>query len=141
MTRRPARAIPEAPAPRDRAGLAAELFGLAAGPAAWIAQLTIDYGLSSYACFPGDAPAPGAQPAWERPALLAVNLICLALALGGLAVSLANRRRLGDAQGRAAGRGRFLALCGVLASAGFAIAIAFNAVSAVALRTCWRIPS
>jgi hypothetical protein len=120
----------------------AQLFGVAAGPAAWIAQLMLDYGLSSYACFPGDAPRATAPPAGEHGVLLAINLACLALALAGLWVGLAGLRQVRGATGSATGGGRprFLAMCGVLSASVFAIAIGFDLPSTLALRLCWSIP-
>lgn len=126
----------------------AQLFGLAAGPAAWIAQLAAGYGLSSYACYPSDAPLQSPPPDAEHGLLLAINLACLALAAAGLAVSwIGWRRTRTEKPGRAEemlevgeGRARFLAICGLLASAAFAVAILFDTPSAVALRLCWNIP-
>jgi hypothetical protein len=120
-------------------GLPAQLFCLAAGPAAWIAQLCLNYGLSSYACFPGDAPRATAPPASEHGVLLAISLVCLALALAGLWVSLVALKR-SRASATGGGRSRFLAMCGVLSASAFAIAIGFDLPSSLALRLCWSIP-
>ena len=124
----------------------AQLFGVAAGPAAWIAQLCVNYGLSSYACFPGDAPRATPPPAAEHAVLLLISLACLALALAGLWVSFAGLRRSradGPPDGMAAtvlSRSRFLAMCGVLSATAFAIAIGFNIPSTLALKLCWSLP-
>ncbi|HEX3365688.1 hypothetical protein [Phenylobacterium sp.] len=116
-----------------RIGLAAQLFGLAAGPSAWIAQLALNYGLSSYACYPGDTPRQDLPPPSEHAVLLAINLSCLAVAFIGLAVSFRAWRKVPDGDGRA----RFLTLCGLLSAAIFSAAILFNTPSALALRLCW----
>jgi hypothetical protein len=136
----------EHPSPhRGRVSLGGQLFGIAAGPAAWIAQLVVDYGVSSYVCYPADTPRRDLPGGGEHGLLLAVNLACLAVALAGFAVSLAGWRRtraekpgplhemlqIGD------GRSRFLAICGLLAAATFAVAILFDTPSALALRLCW----
>jgi hypothetical protein len=120
----------------------AQLFGVAAGPAAWIAQLVLNYAVSSYACFPGDSPRLTAPPPAEHGVLLLINLACLALALLGLGISLAGlrRSRAADAAATGVGRSRFLAMCGVLSASAFAIAIAFNTPSTLALRLCWSVP-
>jgi hypothetical protein len=123
----------------------AQLFGVAAGPTAWIAQVVLGYGLSSYGCFPGDAPPTTPPPAGEHAVLLAITLACLGLALAGLWVSFAGLRRSRAAQGRgpdatAPGRSRFLAMCGLLSASVFAIAIGFDIPSTLALRLCWSIP-
>jgi hypothetical protein len=47
---------------RHRVSLSALLFGLFGGPVAWIAQLVVNYGLASYACFPGDTPRTHVPP-------------------------------------------------------------------------------
>jgi len=133
---------------RRRVSLAGQLFGVAVGPAAWIAQLVAGYGLSSYACYPGNTPLQSPPDGGEHLLLLVINLVCLALAGAGLAVSWSSWRRTRDEMpGRAAGmletgegRSRFLAICGVLSAAGFAVAILFNLPSALALATCWSIP-
>ncbi len=120
------------------ARLPVQLLALAAGPAAWIAQLCADYGLSSYACRPGDTPRLDLPDPGEHGLLLAVNLACLALAIAGFGVSLsAHRNPQAGAPGR---RIRFLATCGLLASTTFAAAIVFNTPSAVAVRLCWSAP-
>jgi hypothetical protein len=117
----------------------AQLFGVAAGPAAWIAQLVLDYGLSSHACFPGDAPRATPPPESGHAVLLAINLACLALALAGLLVSLSGLRRVDAETATAAGRSRFLAMCGVLSASVFAIAIGFDLPSTLALNLCWSV--
>jgi hypothetical protein len=114
-----------------------QLFGVAAGPAAWIAQLCLDYGLSSYACFPGDAPRTSVPPGGEHGVLLAISLACLALALAGLWVSVSGLRRSRTATG--ARRSRFLGMCGILSASVFAIAIGFDLPSTLALNLCWSI--
>lgn len=127
----------EPPAPRRHpAGLAAQLFGLAAGPSAWIAQLVLGYGLSAYACYPGDTPRRDLPPSSEHGLLLGINLACLVLSAAGFAVSFSAWRRgeTGD------GRSRFLILCGLLSTAMFSLAILFNTPSALALRLCWSAP-
>lgn len=135
----PAKPAPMSPPPpRSRpVSTPAQLFGVAAGPTAWIAQLVAGYGLSSYACYPGDAPLQTPPAGGEHALLLAINLAGLALAAAGFAASWLGWRRAGEAE---TGRARFLAACGLLASAAFAIAILFDTPSALALGLCWSIP-
>jgi hypothetical protein len=120
------------------------LLGLAAGPAAWALQLEAGYAISSYACFPHDAPfRRSPPPGWsaEPAILLAINLGCLALSLAGLAVAatLLTRTRRADPQEPVLRRTRFMALCGVLTDLGFAAAILVNTVTIVMTPACWSI--
>lgn len=124
------------------------LLGLAAGPADWIAQLLLGYGLSSYACFPRDEPlTTSPPPGWggEHLWLVVINLVALALTLAALAFAWRRWRDIrgagsGDAPERLhASRSRFLAHCATLACALFAAAIVFNTVNIVATPACWDI--
>lgn len=147
MTARPP---PHAPlqSSQEGPGVVALLFGLAAGPAAWIIHLLLDYGLSSYACYPADQPHLRAPPpgwAAEKPVLAAITLACLVLAGLGLWTSWLNWRNTREEQIKGPhhvievgeGRSCFLSLCGMLTSAGFAIAIAVSAASIVRVPSCW----
>ncbi|HEY7900324.1 MAG TPA: hypothetical protein VIC25_03975 [Caulobacteraceae bacterium] len=118
------------------------ILALAAGPAAWIGQLVIGYGISSYACFPATAPAQiSPPPGWsgEVAGLLALNLACLILSLLGAALAFRLWRRPGA--GPAAGRTRFLAGCGLFSGLGFALAILFDTVPILGVPACWAIPT
>ncbi|MBI1405287.1 MAG: hypothetical protein GC145_04080 [Caulobacter sp.] len=140
---------PDHPAPhRNRARFRWLLLSLAAGPTGWICQLVVNYGLSSYACYPGDTPRRQVPlPGWtgEHLLLVAVNLIALALAVAGLLVGLVLWRKAqaekpgGAEQLLEVGEGptRFLASCGMMASAAFGAAILFNTVSTLAAPVCW----
>lgn len=132
----------------DPRGIVALLFGLAAGPTAWITQLLLDYGLSSYACYPADQPHLRAPPpGWEgeKPALALIALVCLALAAAGLWISWLNWRRTREDRTKGThhvvevgeGRSCFLALCGMLTSAGFIVAIVATALPLFAVPSCW----
>ncbi len=142
----------EQPAPRrGRVGVVASLASLAAGPAAWVAQLVAGYGLSSLACFPHDAPLRQTPPqGWnaEPVVLIAINLACLAIALAGLLASSIHWRRArpetpgesSDLPPVSQGRTRFLAACGMLSGLGFAIAILFDIPPILGVPACWSIP-
>lgn len=144
-------ALDNHPAPhRARVSIAASLASLIAGPAAWIVQLVVGYGVSSLACFPHDAPyRQSPPPGWSaEPSLLgAVNILCLAFAmLGGLTAAWHWRRTRGEKRGGVAraldvgeGRTRFMAACGVLSGFGFALAILFDSQAILAVPPCWSI--
>ena len=143
----------EHPAPhRGRVSPWVLLVALAAGPFGWIVQLVVSYGVAGHACYPGDGPrlAPPAG-GWgaEHARLVALNLICLAIALAGAAFSWRSWRKvrgekIGGAQSlleTGEGRTRFLATCGMLAGLAFALAIAFNTAEPLVIASCWRIAS
>jgi hypothetical protein len=124
------------------------LIGVALGPAAWIAQLVICYGVAGYACFGGDAPRPGAgpaPPAWEFGLLLAVNLACLIVAIVGAALSAANLHKVdapapgGPESLPAITRRRiqFIAACGVMTCLGAVLATMFAAPQIFLTPACW----
>jgi len=132
----------------DHPGADALLFSLVAAPAGWIAQLVITYGLASYACQPSAASRlrpPGFGWADEHWLFLAVNLACLAITIGaGIAPWRAQRAHTrsttaGAGERKTAGHVRFLAVCGLMASGGFAIAIAFDTLELFTVPACWRI--
>jgi hypothetical protein len=125
------------------------LFGLGVGPAAWAAQLMLGYGLSSYACFPGDqALRQSPPPGWrgEHTALAGIGVVCLLLALSGAWVayrswSISRAQTAGGGLLDAAvGRSRFLAGCGLLASLGFSLAILFGLGASLGVPACWVFP-
>jgi hypothetical protein len=133
-------AIP-ARAPPSPSQIAWTLYGLAAGPAGWILQLVISYGLASYACFPRDQPwRQTPPPGWsaEPVILMAVSIAALAITLSGVLVSAAQRR---GARGRGAQREAFLAGCGVVASLGFTVAVLFDTWPLLRTPACWNVPS
>jgi hypothetical protein len=116
------------------------MFGLAAGPTAWIAQLVLDYGLSSHACFPVDHPVAQLPAGAGKPALAVITALCFLLALAGLWTAWISWRDARD-EAPAAGRSCFLALCGLYTSAGFAVAILASAASILAVPSCWAFAS
>ena len=140
----------EHPSPhRDRVGLPTLLLVLGAGPTAWILQLVVDFGVASDLCRHNGAPrvAPpisGWTP--EHIFLVGFNLVCLAVVLaGGFAALAAWRRTHQEKPGDAAalievgeGRTRFLAACGMMSAAAFAVAILFDTAWPLFVPSCWR---
>lgn len=122
------------------------ILGLAAGPLGWIVQLVVDYGLSGQLCALGRG-VPGPTPADGKAALLvAVNLVCLGVAAGGLLVSWRSWRKVQSEKPGGAdatlsigeGRSRFLATAGIMASGAFVLAILFNTVEPLMIPACWN---
>ena len=139
----------EHPSPHGTRVLRTSLLVLAAGPAAWIFQLIVDFGVASDVCRHNGAPRAG-PPAegWAPESLLlvGVNLICLVIVLAGGFTALAAWRRAraskpGDASELievGEQRTRFLAECGMMTAAVFAVAILFDTAWPFFVPSCWR---
>jgi len=136
---------PSHPAPhRGRVGLASAAFGLLAAPAAWVLHLLLSYALSSFACFPKGESVHA--PIWAalRPLLWGVDVVAIAIGIAaGLVAWRSWQRTQQEARGGAhtlidagEGRTRFLALCGILASAGFLLALVFASVGLIVVPAC-----
>jgi len=123
------------PAPhRARVGLAALLFGIVAAPAAWNAQILLSVALSGHACYPRDKPL--AAPLWSNlePILLTINIVSIAIAvMGGIVAWRSWLQTRAERPGSGHhllesgdGRTRFMAMCGILISALFLLALIFG---------------
>ncbi|WP_363346039.1 hypothetical protein [Methylocystis echinoides] len=135
----------EHPAPhRSRVSDSVLFSALLAAPLAWSAQLLINYGLASEACFPREAPK--SAPIWGslHAELLAINLLALAIAIAATIVSYVIWRRVSEeaAGGHAhlveagEGRTRFFAIWGVWSGVWFILQIIFGTVAAVGVPGC-----
>jgi hypothetical protein len=106
------------------------LFGCSAAPLCWLGQMMLDYGITAYACYPGDHPlGPSAGSGLVLPLLL-FDLIALAGCAAGAFVSWRIWAQ------HHAGRNHFLALWGVMSSLWFFAAILFNAIVSVTVTPC-----
>jgi hypothetical protein len=133
----------------NRVRLQTSLLVLAAGPAAWIFQLVVDFGVASDVCRQNGVPR-AAPPAYgwapEGLFLVGVNLACLAVALaGGFAALTAWRRTRAQKPGEVSElikvgeeRRRFLAECGMMTAVVFAVAILFDTAWPFFVPSCWR---
>jgi cytochrome c biogenesis factor len=141
-------AAAEHPSPhRARVKTSVLLAGLAAGPAAWIAQLVVSYAVSSQACSYARQSGSGSGQAFagETPTLIGINLACLLFAALGGTLSYRNWRRtrlekpgrLQSALAIGEGRTRFIATCGMISAVIFAIAILFNTLEPLLVSACW----
>jgi len=133
------------PAPqRARIGLATLLFGIAAAPAAWNAQLLFSVALSGHDCYPHAIPL--AAPLWNgmRPLLFAISMAAILLAIIGGMVALRSWRKTFDERtdsahhllDRGEGRTRFMAMAGMLTSALFLIALVFGTAALYLVPLC-----
>lgn len=119
--------------------------GLAAGPFGWIGQMLVDYGLSSQLCMLGRAGHRSPPASGEAVALVAINLVCLAIALGGVLLSWSSWRRVqrekpGGPDATLSigeGRSRFLAVAGMMSAGAFVVAILFNTIEPFMIPACW----
>ncbi len=135
------------PAPhRDRVGLSALWFGIAAAPLAWTVQQLFSSTLAGYACYPHADPR--TSPVWNglSPVLLAITAAAFVIALSGGGVAWTSWRQTrwerpgsghhlmetGD------GRTRFMAMCGMLTSTVFVIALAFGTTVLYVVPLCGR---
>lgn len=128
---------------RGPPGVSVLLVELGAGPAAWIGQLLLTYGLAGHWCYPDGAALthiPSGSMA-HTALLLAANLLCLVTAAAAAILSWNNLRRFrahaGEIKSNAS---RFLATAGVMASLTFVVAIAFDTFPLLAAPACWHIP-
>lgn len=133
------------PAPqRHRAGLAALLFGICAAPVAWNVQLLLSTALSGHDCYPREHLL--AAPLWNglSPVLLAISVAGIAMAIAGGVVSWRSWRRTYDESpgsvhhlvDRGEGRTRFMAMCGILTSALFLVALVFGTIAFYLVPLC-----
>ena len=133
---------------KDRTSIAAQVFGFTGGPAAWTVHLLVCYGLTSYACYPGPVPRSSIPPGWSllSPALTLFDAAAFALAAAALVVSYriyaATRSEMQggthDLLDVGEGRSRFLAFCGLLTAAAFALVIVFTTLSLYLVPPCTR---
>lgn len=116
------------PAPhRAHASTSSLSYALAGGPAAWFLHLLVNYGLAERACA-----AEATLSAWSLVVVVDAIAIAIAAGAGAVAYRLFQRTRTEKEGGThelveaGEGRTRFLAVCGLLASALFLIAIIFD---------------
>ena len=116
------------------------LFGAAAAPIFWLGQLMLGYGVTAYACYPGDHPVAVRFGGALVQHVIAFDVLALiACAVAGLVSwrSLAKGAR-GPRPSACAhtgeGRDRFLAMWGILSSLWFFFAILFNTIASLGCR-------
>jgi len=135
------------PAPHaERVSLLESFFGLFAGPAAWLIQLSAGYALASNPCFRSGSLAPALPPAlrWTWPTMLALTAAAVAISVASFLMSLRafNRTRhetVGDSNHLmelGSGRTRFLALWGMVLGAAFAVGAAITGIAFATVPSC-----
>ncbi|MEO7073020.1 MAG: hypothetical protein ABI300_08715 [Rhodanobacter sp.] len=125
---------------RYRVGLLALGFGVAGAPLAWNIELLVGTALSGHQCYPRYMPL--ALPTWSGTWWFLLGLSVAAVVLGGCAglVSWRSWRRTQDEHPSPAhsgeGRNRFLALCGMLTSGLFLVALLFSLAVVLMVPVC-----
>ncbi len=108
-------------------------FALTAAPLAWLLQTIVNMAIARHACFPKDMPLRTPAFSYASNVILIVIGTAIVIALAGLFLSIMawNRtRREAGGDGHALveigeGRTRFLAMCAMIVSVGFCMAIGF----------------
>jgi hypothetical protein len=118
------------------------LFGASAAPLFWTGQVLLGYGITAYACYPGDHPVQITFGGAISDAVLAFDIVALiACAAGGL-VSWRSWRKVREGHGHrqtlhtGEGRDRFLAMWGLLSSLWFFFAVLFNTIASLTVTPC-----
>lgn len=135
------------PSPHRGAVSAAVLtFAILAGPLAWALEVLLNYGLSSQACYPRQYPRPVLPGEWNwLPSFLVISTVValIVAVVAGYLGYRAWRHTQEEASGGhrhlievGEGRTRFLASWGLWIGALFAVAIIFDAIGILAVRTC-----
>lgn len=108
------------------------LLGICAAPLAWLGHMMLGYGVTAAICYPGDHPVGLASGGPLFAALVAFDLLALAICAAGAFVSWRGWSRLRAGEGS----NRFLALGGLMFSLWFFAAILFNVIASVVVPPC-----
>jgi len=131
----------EHPAPHQhRVHWAVLLLGFISAPIAWVSDLTLKYGITSFACSSGAA----SPPEWIFSVLYGFDALALTVVIFAAALSYRNwkqtrRESRGDVRELAEigeGRTRFMSLWGMLFGIAFGAAIIFGVVVNIGLSAC-----
>ncbi|MBV8359240.1 MAG: hypothetical protein JO189_15095 [Deltaproteobacteria bacterium] len=115
-------------------------------PALWIMQLIVNYGLSSYACFPRNVPHEHLPPEWHwlLPVMLAINLIALFVCVCGIFASSSEWRdrridytsSINEVIEIGESPIKYLDLWGYIVATGFLLVILFNTFALLVIPSC-----
>jgi hypothetical protein len=126
------------PAPGGSAVGAAWLWlSFLAAPVVWSVQLAVVGSIAGLACIEASGARDTTRYEWAAPAVQAINVVALALAIGALALSIVHMRRTraaapepaGGVMAAGEGRAHFMAVWALFTSVLFIAAIAFNTFS------------
>lgn len=129
------------PAPhRQRVGMLALGFGIVGAPLAWNIELLAGAALSGHQCFPRYLPL--AVPLWTGTwgFLLATSVVAIVMGIAAGLVAWRSWRRTRDEKPGSVhggeGRTRFMAMCGLLSSGLFLVALVFTLAAIVLVPLC-----
>lgn len=131
---------------RAKVSLPLMLAALFLAPVVWTLQILSAYVLAARSCFPTYSPLAGMRvpgmSGWSvAGSLLGLILAGISLWCSTTAWKRTRREKKGgthEALDVGEGRTRFLALCGIIVTAIFAAAIAFDSLAALLLRQCFN---
>jgi hypothetical protein len=137
---------PAHPAPhRERAPYLALAFGLLSAPIAWVLHLLVNYSIAGQSCI-GAAEMDGgtlsSRDALSTIFVVDLGALALAVSAGYVAYELWKKtkdEKAGDAQKlvqAGEGRTRFMAMCGILTSTLFGLAVAVDALGSIVGPPC-----
>jgi len=119
-------------------------FALTAAPLAWLFQTVVNMAVARHACFPKDMPLQAPAFGYASNLIAVVIGAAIVIALAGLAFSVfawsrTRREALGDGHKLVEigeGRTRFLAMCAMIVSVGFCVAIGFSLAGLLIVPMC-----
>jgi hypothetical protein len=119
-------------------------FAVVGSPAAWSLEMLVSFPLAAHACFPKDEPILSPSIPGLSGILAGVAIAVFLVGLLAAAASVACWGRTRNERSGAAhhlveigeGRTRFIALCGMITSVGFMIALSFEVTALYLVRSC-----
>lgn len=129
---------------RAKTGLATLLYGLVAAPVSWVVGEVVNAALAQEACFPGTEPLATPAIANLQTIHVVVLVISLLVSASAALVALGAWRATRDEQAGGShallsigeGRSRFMALSGLMTSAGFFIGTLFSVPAILVVPSC-----
>ncbi len=129
---------------RSGPGVVRLFAGMVIAPFAWALQMLVSYALAAHACYPTEVAL--AAPLWPHLRIIVggVSIVLWLVLLVGCAIAWANWKATrphsdtapGQIMQSGDGRPRFMALCGVVVSALFAIVLLFTSIGILWVPSC-----
>jgi len=115
-----------------------QIYALLGAPLAWIVQICVCEALTAQVCYPAENPLTRPNLHALSAFIGAVSLVCLSVALGGLAAAWRGWRtmRRGDGANPDRRAGRFLFRVAILSSPMFVLGLIVTAMAALIVSPC-----